>query len=297
MRTESLLCLNSQGYHRMVYHEWGAVENQRVLVCVHGLARNSRDFDELALALSRDYRVICPDVVGRGHSDWLPPGSPYAIAQYLQDMVALIARLNVDQVDWIGTSMGGLIGMALAAYPNSPIRRLVLNDIGAFVGQTALARIGTYVGLDQRFDSLEEVEALLRQQYCAFNGLSDTQWHKLAAQGYRRCEKGRLALHYDPAIGEYARAAAGQDLDLWSLWQQVSCPQLLLWGEESDVLSPDTVSRMQQQNVDLELLSWPGIGHAPSLMQPSQIQPVVEWLRSTWSNLVMAESDKRPVRD
>ena len=278
MRTESFLSLNPQGYHRVVYHEWGASDNDQVIICVHGLARNSRDFDELAQALSQNYRVVCPDIVGRGKSDWLPENSPYGIPQYVQDMVALIARLNVEQVDWVGTSMGGLIGMALAAYPGSPIKRMVLNDIGAFIGQNALNRIGTYVGLDQRFDSVDELEALLRQQYSALKALTDRQWKHLAQFGFRNSDDGHLALHYDPVIGQYARAAAGQDIDLWAVWQQVHCPQLLLWGELSDVLTQDTVSRMQQLNPNLDLVSWPGIGHAPSLMEPQQIQAVVDWL-------------------
>lgn len=279
MRTESFISLNPQGFHRVVYHEWGAVENERVLVCVHGLARNSRDFDALAQALSRDYRVVCPDVVGRGQSDWLPAGSPYTMPQYLQDMVALIARLKVKQVDWIGTSMGGLIGMALAAYPNSPIKRLVLNDIGAFVSQDALQRIAGYVGQDPRFETVAAVEAHLRALYPAFAGLSDKQWQHLAQQGARRCSDGSLGLHYDPAIGEYSRALAAEEIDLWPLWQQVRCPQLLLWGEASDVLSADTVARMRQIKPTLDLTSWAGIGHAPSLMESQQIQAVVAWLR------------------
>ncbi|MEH6650206.1 MAG: alpha/beta hydrolase [Motiliproteus sp.] len=281
MRTESFQSLNPQGFHEVVYHEWGAAENQRVLICVHGLARNSRDFDDLALALSRNYRVVCPDVVGRGSSDWLPAGSPYVIPQYLQDMTALIARLKVKQVDWIGTSMGGLIGMALAAQPNTPIRRLVLNDIGAFVAKEALQRIGTYVGTDPRFDSVEQVEAYMRQQYTAFDGLSDKQWRHLALQGSRQAGEEKLSLHYDPVIGDYTRQSSSEDVDLWPVWQQVRCPQLLLWGEDSDVLSAETVTRMEQHNASLESIHWPGIGHAPSLMEPAQIQSVVDWLRRT----------------
>ncbi len=286
MRTESFQSLNPQGFHEVVYHEWGAVENQRVLICVHGLARNSRDFDELALALSRNYRVVCPDVVGRGQSDWLPAGSPYAMPQYLQDMTALIARLNVKQVDWVGTSMGGLIGMALAAQANSPIRRLVLNDIGPFVARDALERIGDYVGVAPRFDSLDAVERHLRQLYQAFDGLTDKQWHHLALHGSRTLaaganNEGQLALHYDPMIGDYARQSAGQDIELWPIWQQVDCPQLLLWGEDSDVLGAATVEQMQQLNPAMDLVSWPGIGHAPSLMEQEQVQSVVDWLRQT----------------
>ncbi|MBC8212469.1 MAG: alpha/beta hydrolase [Gammaproteobacteria bacterium] len=279
MKTESFQSINPLGLHRLVYQEWGERDNPRVIICVHGLARNSRDFDELAWALSRDYRVVCPDVVGRGQSDWLPAGSPYGVPQYVQDMVALIARLNVSQLDWIGTSMGGLIGMVLAAYPESPIQRLVLNDVGPFVAQKPLSRIGRYVGQDQRFNTLDEVEALLRQHYSAYRGLSAQQWSALAQHGSRRTEDGRFALHYDPVIGEYTRAAAGQDIDLWALWQKISGPQLLMWGEDSDVLTADTVNRMQQLNDRLELSSWPGIGHAPSLMEPDQIRTVLDWLQ------------------
>jgi pimeloyl-ACP methyl ester carboxylesterase len=277
MKTESFQSINPQGLHRVVYHEWGERDNPQVIICVHGLARNSRDFDVLAQALSGDYRVICPDIVGRGRSDWLPSGSPYGVPQYVQDMVALIARLNVSGLDWIGTSMGGLIGMVLAAYPESPIRRLVLNDVGPFVGRKSLNRIGRYVGLDQRFDSLAEIEALMRQQYSAYRGLSDQQWSELAQHGHRQTDDGRFALHYDPAIGEYTRAAAGQDINLWALWQKISCPQLLMWGEDSDVLSADTVKQMQQQNRRMDLISWPGIGHAPSLMEAEQTKAVVDW--------------------
>ncbi|RDE24121.1 alpha/beta hydrolase [Motiliproteus coralliicola] len=286
MRTESFLSLNPQGFHRVVYHEWGAVENQRVLVCVHGLARNSRDFDELALALSRDFRVVCPDIVGRGQSDWLPSGSPYELGQYINDMVALLARLKVERVDWLGTSMGGLIGMLMAAMPNSPIQRLVLNDIGPFISQACLQRIGDYVGLDQRFGSLEAVENYLRDIYADFGQLEDRQWQHLAQHSARQCveqgaEEGteQWALHYDPVIGDYSRQAAGEDVDLWALWQQIQCRQLLIWGERSDVLERQTVERMQQ-NPALSLLSYPQLGHAPSLMETGQIQSVIDWFRN-----------------
>lgn len=278
MRTESFQALNSQGFHRVVYHEWGSQQNQRVLVCVHGLARNSRDFDELAQVLSRTYRVVCPDIVGRGKSDWLPAGCRYEIGQYVSDMVALLARLNVDKVDWLGTSMGGIIGMVLAAQPNTPIRRLVLNDIGAFVPKQALQRIGQYVGAAQQFANIEALEAQLRANYPAFAGLSDRQWRLLALHGSRTLEDGALALHYDPLIGIHTREAADNDVDLWPLWRAIRAPQLLLWGEESDVLQADTAAAMDQ-NPLLTLSRWSGIGHAPSLMEEAQIQIVAEWLR------------------
>lgn len=261
----------------MAYKEWGSADNERVLVCVHGLARNSRDFDDLALALSRDYRVICPDIVGRGESDWLPPGQEYGFQQYLNDMTTLLARLEVDQVDWVGTSMGGIIGMCLAALPNSPIKNLVLNDIGGFVSSASLQRISTYLG-DKRFSSLEEVEAYMRSTYLAYRNISDAQWQRLAKYGSRPLEKGEYALHYDPAIAETTKANSDQDVDLWPVWSAISIPQLLIWGDASDVLDEATVTRMQE-NERLSLYRINGIEHAPSLMEAEQIQQIQGWLR------------------
>mgnify|MGYP000029125384 CR=1 FL=1 len=278
MYTDSVLCLNGQGFHRMTYRQWGSSDNERVLVCVHGLARNGRDFDDLAKALARDYRVICPDVVGRGESDWLPAGQTYAIPQYLSDMTTLLARLDVKQVDWLGTSMGGIIGMCLAAMPNSPIHNLIINDVGSFIPATALQRISGYLG-DRRFASLVEVEAFMRQTYTALKGINDDQWAHLARHGVRELEDGQLALHYDPAIAEATKAASGEDIDLSLFWSALQCNLALIWGETSDILDAETVAKMREQKPDMALLSLPGIGHAPSLMETDQIHWVQDWLR------------------
>lgn len=277
MHTDSVRCLNATGFHQMVYHEWGSADNDRVIVCVHGLARNSRDFDELALALSRDYRVICPDIVGRGESDWLPAGQTYAIPQYLNDITTLLARLNVDKVDWVGTSMGGIIGMCLAALPGSPIKHLVLNDIGAFVPSRALQRISEYLG-DKTFATLPEVETYMRDTYVSFSKLSDQQWHHLAKFGSRQQDSGEFKLHYDPAIARATAENSTADVDLWPVWSGIDIPQLLIWGEASDVLQEETVRRMQA-NDKLDLYSVPGVTHVPSLMETDQIHQVQNWLR------------------
>jgi pimeloyl-ACP methyl ester carboxylesterase len=276
MHTDSVRCLNATGFHNMVYHEWGSRDNERVIICVHGLARNSRDFDELALALSRDYRVVCPDIVGRGESDWLPPGQVYGIPQYLNDINTLMAKLNVDQVDWVGTSMGGIIGMCLAALPHSPIKHLVLNDIGAFVPAASLQRISGYLG-DKRFDSLLDVESYLRETYVSFKNLTDFQWQHLAKHGVRSLDDG-YALHYDPAIAQATIDSSADDVDLWPVWSAVAIPQLLIWGESSDVLQADTV-RTMQENKNLDLFSIPGLVHAPSLMEADQMSKIQTWLR------------------
>lgn len=271
-------CLNPAGFHRMAYKAWGNADNQRVLICVHGLARNSRDFDELASVLARDYRVVCPDVVGRGESDWLPQGQVYGIPQYLNDMTTLLAHLGVEEVDWIGTSMGGIMGMLLAGLPGSPIKHLVLNDIGGFVPATALQRIAQYLG-DKRFAGLSEVETYMRQTYTAFDGLSDQQWLNLAKHGSRELADGTYALHYDPAIAQATADNSHADIDLWGLWQAIDIPQLLIWGDQSDVLQAETVARMQKNN-QLSLQRINGVPHAPSLMQTEQIEAIQKWLRA-----------------
>ncbi|SEG85999.1 alpha/beta fold hydrolase [Marinobacterium lutimaris] len=284
MRRGNILSLDSGGFHRLHYQEWGSASNERVLICVHGMARNSRDFDELALALSRNYRVICPDLPGRGESDWLANPKDYSLVQYVQDMVALIARVDAARVDWIGTSLGGLIGICLAAQPNTPIRRLVLNDIGPFIPQAALQRIAGYLG-DHRFDDESAMESWLRDLYTAFSGLSDRQWQHLVTHGQRQCDDGRLGLHYDPAIAVNAAENSRADVDIWSLWERVDCPQLLLHGRESDVLRLETVQQMQSRRPDLQVHSLDGIGHAPALMSKDQITLLVDWLRATQSQV------------
>lgn len=277
MHSYSVRCLNPVGFHNMAYKEWGSSDNERVLICVHGLARNSRDFDDLALALSRDYRVICPDIVGRGESDWLPAGQEYGIPQYMNDIVTLLARLNVDKVDWVGTSMGGIIGMCLAALPNSPIKSLVLNDVGGFIPATALQRISEYLG-DKRFMNLREVESYMRSTYLAYRNITDEQWKRLTKFGSRQLDDGRFALHYDPAIAEATKANSKEDIDLWAVWSAIRVPQLLIWGESSDVLQESTVW-MMQNNDELELYKVPGMEHAPSLMESDQIHEIQSWLR------------------
>lgn len=277
MHSYRVRCLNPVGFHNMAYKEWGSSDNERVLVCVHGLARNSRDFDDLALALSRDYRVICPDIVGRGESDWLPAGQEYGIPQYMNDIVTLLARLNVDKVDWVGTSMGGIIGMCLAALPNSPIKSLVLNDVGGFIPATALQRISEYLG-DKRFMNLREVESYMRSTYLAYRNITDEQWKRLTKFGSRQLDDGRFALHYDPAIAEATKANSKEDIDLWAVWSAIRVPQLLIWGESSDVLQESTVW-MMQNNDELELYKVPGMEHAPSLMESDQIHEIQSWLR------------------
>ncbi len=277
MRTESVMGLSSTGLHRMVYHEWGSPENDRVLVCVHGLARNGRDFDDIAKSLSREYRVICPDMPGRGESDWLVNPADYAMPQYLSNIMVLLARLNVEKVDWLGTSMGGIIGMLLASMPNSPIRKLILNDIGAFVSKDSLQRIGEYL-IPQYFENPEAAKAFMQATYPGLSNLNEAQWQHLTQQGFKEVEQG-WTQHYDPAIGDMTRANADQDIDLWPVWRAIQCPQMLIWGEVSDILTRATVEQMQQEKPNMSLYSLPGVPHVPSLMEEAHIYKITQWLR------------------
>ena len=183
-------CVSPAGLHAMAYREWGAPDNPRVLICVHGLARNGRDFDDLARALAADYRVVCPDVVGRGRSDWLRDPLAYGIPQYVADMMVLIARLDVDSVAWLGTSMGGLIGMALASLEHSPVSRLLLNDVGPVLSSESIRRIGDYIGRAPAFDTLDDAERYIRLVSAPFGALSDVQWRQLTESSLRQRAEG-----------------------------------------------------------------------------------------------------------
>jgi pimeloyl-ACP methyl ester carboxylesterase len=262
----------------MHYTVWGAHNRSQTVVCAHGMTRNSRDFDALAQVLEPDWRVVCPDVVGRGRSDWLRDPMFYGYAQYLADMTALIARLDVPRVDWIGTSMGGLIGLFLAAQPCSPIARLVLNDVGPFIPKAALARIVSYAGADERFADLGELETHLRAIYYGFGPLLPAEWHHLATHSARRDADGRFRLAHDPAITVPLKAAPLVDVDLWSIWEQARCPVLVLRGAESDLLLPETLARMQAGQRNVVAIEIPNVGHAPMLMDPAQQKAVRDFL-------------------
>ena len=263
----------------MRYYEWGDAGNPRVLVCVHGLTRNGRDFDFLAESLAGDFRVICPDVVGRGQSDWLEAKTDYGYPQYMADMTALIARVTRGDstVDWLGTSMGGLLGIFMAATPNNPIRRMVVNDAGLLVPKDALERLARYVGKDPRFASLEALEAHLRRVAESFGALTDAQWRQLTVHGARQYDDGSWAFCYDPAIG---RAFDGElhDIDLSAYWDAVICPTLVLRGAHSDILLRETAEAMTQRGPRAKLVEFDNVGHAPMLLTNEQVAVVRDFL-------------------
>lgn len=277
MRPGVLHNLGPHGFHRTRYWEWGDTANPRVVVCAHGLTRNGRDFDVLAQALASDFRVLCPDVVGRGHSDWLPHQQDYGYPLYLSDMTALIARTGAESVLWVGTSMGGLIGMMLAAQPHTPIRKLVVNDVGPLVPRAALERLAQYVGKAPRCATMTQFEAYLREVFAPFGPLTDAQWRHLAETSARRNEDGTFGPAYDPGI---ATAFSGElaDVVLWPVWDAIACSTLVLRGTQSDLLLRETAVEMTQRGPRAALKEFDGIGHAPALMSEDQIEAVRSFL-------------------
>jgi pimeloyl-ACP methyl ester carboxylesterase len=280
-KQQTVQCIGSSGLHRMAYAEWGARDNPRVLICVHGLTRNGRDFDALAEAMSGHYRVICPDVVGRGQSGRLRDPAGYVIPQYVADMVTLIARLNVDTVHWVGTSMGGLIGMALAAQEGTPIHKLVLNDVGPQITSESLQRIATYVGTDPDWANFDEALAYVKAVSAPFGPLTEAQWRHLTETSIVQRPDGRWAFRYDPRIAEPFKASfTGQEIDLWPFYERIACPTLVVRGAETDLLARETWQRMGACGPRAKLAEIPGVGHAPMFMDAEQIAVVRDFLLS-----------------
>jgi pimeloyl-ACP methyl ester carboxylesterase len=277
---KSVQCISPAGLHRMAYKEWGDPGNPRVLVCVHGVTRVGDDFDALAASLSDQYRVVCPDVVGRGRSGRLRNPMFYAIPQYVSDMVTLLARVTAHggdgTVDWFGTSMGGLIGMVLAGQPDAPIGRLVLNDIGPTLDPQAMRRIADYIGQDLRFDSFEQGARFVREVSASFGPHSDDQWHKMAADVLRQDADGKWVRHYDmglalPLQATTPESAAAGEAALWAAYDAISCPTLLVRGAESDLLTAATARKMLERGPRPQLVEIAGVGHAPTFLDPAQI--------------------------
>ncbi len=282
--------------HAIAVWSWGAPQADHLVVCVHGLTRQGRDFDVLAQQLlDRDPTlcVLCPDVVGRGQSDWLSEASSYQIPVYAADMMhwlsARHARQAIRRLDWVGTSMGGVIGLVLAAQPenarNFPVHRLVLNDVGPSLPWPFVERLKTYVGVPQVFESPEQAAQMLRQQSPGFGPHSDADWLNLCRPMLKPGPAGGWVLHYDPAIVEPIRRltpeafAQGETL-LWTLYDQITCPTLVLRGCDSDVLLPETARSMTQRGPAATLIEFPNVGHAPTLVDRTQTTPLLDWLLS-----------------
>lgn len=278
MQSRSYRALGPHGFHRVHFTEWGSPDNPKVLICAHGLTRTGRDFDFFAAALEQDYRVICPDVVGRGQSDWLDDKKDYTYPLYVSDMAMLIARIGAERIDWVGTSMGGLIGVFLASHSGSPIHKMVINDIGPRIPLAGLQRVAKYVGQVVAYDSIEHMERAMRVIAAPFGNLTDEQWRHMTVHSARQLEDGRYALAYDPGIADNFKTLDLKDIDLWPLWDSMRCSVLVLRGEFSDVLDRADAVAMTERGPKAHLIEFPGMGHAPALMANDQIAVVRDWL-------------------
>jgi pimeloyl-ACP methyl ester carboxylesterase len=279
-RAGSVRYLLAGSFHRLAFEEWGDPA-AAPLVCVHGLTRNGRDFDALARALAGSFRIICPDLPGRGHSDWLDDPMLYQAQHYVTALAHLLAWVGRD-VAWVGTSLGGICGMVIAAMDGSPINRLVLNDVGPFIPADALGRIRDYMVASSdspmmvRFADVEAIERHLRIVHAPFGPLSDEQWAKLARNSARALPDGRFTMHYDPRIAEPLRGHDPVDVDIWVLWDRIQVPRMVIRGATSDLLLPDTLARMEASGaVAYEV---PLTGHAPALLDPLQIEAIRTFL-------------------
>jgi len=277
-RRSQFKSLSPHGFHRVVYFEWGEPANPRVVICVHGIGRNARDFDDVAEALAPTHRVISVDMPGRGESEWLADPNDYIFPTYLTTLTALIARSGADTVGWIGTSMGGLLGITLAAQPGSPVARLVVNDVGPTIEAVALERIRGYFGTDPTFATYAEIAQYVRTISAPFGLQDDAQWDRIVRTNVRQRAGGLWGLAYDPGIAVPFRTTAAPP-DLWPLWDRIGCPTLVLRGAQSDLLSAATAAEMSARGPRPRVVEVPGVGHAPMLMSGDQIEPVIRFLR------------------
>jgi pimeloyl-ACP methyl ester carboxylesterase len=280
-RRGSVAGLSATGFHRVAYVDWGPIDDETPVVCVHGLTRQGRDFDILAADLrSRGRRVVCPDLPGRGRSDWLADPDEYALPQYCADMNALIARLDVDRVDWVGTSLGGLIGIILAGMPGSPIRRLVVNDIGPYVASIGLVRIGHYLReMPEAFPTIEAAEAYFREILAPYGDLTDAQWRLITEHSvhWDAAENAFLML-CDKNIGKAFRNSWFASLNIWKYWEAIPVPTLILHGVQSDLLTRQLTDEMTSRNPNATVVRFEECGHVPPLFERHQIAAVRNFL-------------------
>lgn len=281
-RLHTVQWLSPEGLHNLAYREWGDPDNPNVLLCVHGLTRCGGDYQTIAEKLSHQYRVVAPDMPGRGKSDWLPHGAMYVIPFYVTACVALIARLNPTTLHWLGTSMGGLIGMGYASLPGNQVSKLILNDVGPTLNVEALQRIKTYVGQDIQFENRDQARAFIRAVSEPFGPHTEAQWNYLA--DIVLVEKGdKLVTHYDKKIAD-----AFQDLStptiqnneaaLWAAYDAIKAPTLVVRGEFSDLLSTETLAEMASRGPKAKTVTVSGVGHAPTFMNDEQVELVRAFL-------------------
>lgn len=275
--------INSQGFHRIVYNDWGP-ENGFPVICVHGLTGNGHDFDFLAEELIRNgHRLIAVDLPGRGRSDFLPSPHDYNYRQYFHDIMALLAHLNVSgpaSVDWIGISLGGLLGIYLAGLKDTPIRRMIINDVGPEVPKKALDFIHQVISQTYTFDTVHALEKRMRAtRGLTWGPVTDDQWRHMAEHNARALDNGQITYAYDPEIAVVFESHPIGDVDLWAYWDNIACPLLVLQGKQSVILTGDILKKMDERGPSFDLHVFKGCGHVPSLMAPDQIEVVRKWLK------------------
>jgi pimeloyl-ACP methyl ester carboxylesterase len=278
MKTQYVTSCSIGGLHKLAYLEWGEPNNPEVLICSHGLTRNKHDFDVLARKLSKNRRVICFDLPGRGESSWLNNKMAYDYNQYTVDALIIIAASGAEKVDWLGTSMGGLLGMALSSLPDSPIKKLIINDVGPYIPKEALVRIAKYVSLQPHFDTAKQLGLYMRTVYAGFGDLTEQQWDSMLAFGQRTLDNGQVTLNYDPDISSVFLEKPLEDMNLWPVWDAIKQSVLVIQGENSDLLLEQTAEKMTTTGPKATLVTVPNTAHAPALMNEHDINIVENWL-------------------
>jgi pimeloyl-ACP methyl ester carboxylesterase len=298
MKRQTLLSVSEEGFHHLAYSEWGDADpDHPTIICVHGYSRNSHDFDTLANYLgNRGRHLFCPDIVGRGDSSWLKNAHHYNFIQYVADMNALIARTGAPQIDWIGTSMGGIIGMMLASLPNTPIQRLILNDVGPQIPVHALRKIAKFSAIGVEFKSIKEAKEYFKKAYAEFGILEEAHWDYLTAHSIEQTRSNAFRLKADPGIlhpkttlqtiSEFFhhphKSLVGilYDVDLWAIWRQIKCPVLIIHGVNSELLTPVIIKHMLRTHQHSEVYEIENAGHAPALLNPWEWEKIDLWLNS-----------------
>lgn len=277
MQERSYLSYNPLGFHRVFFTDWGKDTSNRLLMCVHGLTRNSRDFDYLAKGIETHFRVICPDLVGRGKSDWLTNPNLYAVPQYINDLITLLAKVETKEMNYLGTSLGGILGIILAGSSKSPIKKLILNDVGPKIPSIALLPIIKYTKANLSFSSIEEFESYLRRLYAALGPLTDEQWGHLVQYSHYKSTDGRYHYACDPGVIVPIMLAFPR-AHLWNYWKAIKCPILVIHGKKSRVLTSALLEKMHSIQPNMEIIEVPDAGHAPALMDNHSINLIHNWL-------------------
>lgn len=278
----SFCSLNSQGSHRITYSDW-APENPNPVICVHGLTGNGHDFNDLAQDLiQHGHRVIALDLAGRGRSEFLADPMDYNYAQYERDLTALLVHLDLTtpgSVDWLGVSLGGLLGFRIAGREGSPIKRLLINDVGPEVPEAALDFIYQVIAQEYIFADIPSMEKRMREtRGLSWGPVTDKQWQDMAEHNARALEDGRITYHYDPNIAQIFKTEPTGETDLWPYWDSITCPIKILWGAQSMILTDEIIQAMKSRGPDFDLHIFKDCGHVPSLMAPNQIEVVRQWL-------------------